>query len=76
MLESPQAYDFLLPKSKYYRYYTRELYEHGPTSRERAELRAVKEGKEFVKIEGNIENISVGAMVEIIKNELADVRTP
>lgn len=37
-------------------------------------MKAVKEGKECIKIEGNIENISVGAMVEIIKNELADVQ--
>lgn len=36
-------------------------------------MKAVKDGKEYIKIEGNIENISVGAMVEIIKNELADV---
>lgn len=37
-------------------------------------MKAIKEGKEYIKIEGNIENISVGAMVEIIKNELADVQ--
>ncbi len=28
----------------------------------------------MVKVEGNLESMSVGAMVEIIKNELAEVR--
>jgi hypothetical protein len=34
------GYDFLLPKSKYYRYYSQQLFELGPTSREIVELKS------------------------------------
>jgi hypothetical protein len=37
-------------------------------------MNAKKGNKEYTKVEGNMENISVGAMVEIIKNEIAEVR--
>lgn len=64
------GYDFLLPKSKYYRYYSQQLFEHGPTSREIIELKAKEKQKEYIKVQGTLQNISVGAMVEIIKNEI------
>ncbi len=33
----PELYDFLFPKSKYYQYYTHQLYQHGPNSTEQQE---------------------------------------
>jgi hypothetical protein len=61
--QNSEEYGFLLPKNQYYKYYTHYLFEHGPTSRERARQTQQHERR----AEGNIETISVGAMSEILK---------
>jgi hypothetical protein len=69
IVQNLPEYNFLQPKSPYYRYYSHQLFEHGPTSRERAER------GESVRMEGTIESVSVGAMVEIVKEEMRQVLT-
>jgi hypothetical protein len=40
------------------------------------QVKGGRESAETIKIEGNLEGMSVGAMVEIIKNEIAEVLRP
>lgn len=68
-MQNLPEYEFLQPKSPYYRYYSHQMFEHGPTSRERAER------GESLRMEGTVESVSVGAMVEIVKEEMRQVLT-
>lgn len=50
--------------TRYFRFYTHYLYQHGPTSHPTDQVPTVEQE---VFYEGTVENIQIGAMADIIK---------
>ena len=63
-------YEFMYPKSPYYRFYTHQLSQFGPSPRERTDFNRKTGGTTKVKVEGTVEGVAVGAMSEFVRDEL------